>query len=133
MTFDGDDLGQWLKRQKQPGTWAQLSTEQQERLSRLGIKPAPTPPPASTTKSSGKGPSKTQQAFQRGLAAVTQWVEREGDRPVPRGHSEQVTVDGEAEPVAVKLGVWTSNTKSRRDKLSAEQLAALAELDVDWI
>jgi hypothetical protein len=133
VTFDGDDLGQWLKRQKQPGTWAQLSTEQQERLSRLGIKPAPTPPPASTTKSSGKGPSKTQQAFQRGLAAVTQWVEREGDRPVPRGHSEQITVDGEAEPVAVKLGVWISNTKSRRDKLSAEQLAALAELDVDWI
>jgi hypothetical protein len=27
------------------------------------------------------------------LAALTQWVEREGDRPVPRGHSEQITVE----------------------------------------
>jgi hypothetical protein len=34
-------------------------------------------------------------------------------------------VDGETEPVVVKLGVWLSNTKSRRDKLTAEQLDAL--------
>jgi hypothetical protein len=32
----------------------------------------------------------------------------------------------------VKLGVWLSNTKSRRDKLAAEQLAALAALGMDW-
>ncbi|WP_408647589.1 helicase associated domain-containing protein [Streptomyces geranii] len=73
------------------------------------------------------------QAFQRGVQALAQWVEREGaDRAVPRGHSEQITVDGKTEPVAVKLGVWVSNTKSRRDKLSAEQLATLVELSVDW-
>uniref|UniRef100_UPI002FDB9E96 helicase associated domain-containing protein n=1 Tax=Streptomyces sp. IBSBF 2394 TaxID=2903532 RepID=UPI002FDB9E96 len=54
------------------------------------------------------------------------------DRPVPRGHSEEIAVDGEAEPVAVKLGVWVSNTKSRRDKLTAEQLDALRELGVQW-
>jgi hypothetical protein len=73
------------------------------------------------------------QAFQRGVQALAQWVEREAaDRAVPRGHSEQITVDGKTEPVTVKLGVWVSNTKSRRDKLSAEQLAALAELGVDW-
>ncbi|MGW5172621.1 helicase associated domain-containing protein [Streptomyces nodosus] len=59
-------------------------------------------------------------------------MEREGDRPVPRGHSEQITVDGEAAPVTVKLGVWISNTKSRRNRLDAEQLAALAELGMDW-
>ncbi|WP_374214015.1 helicase, partial [Streptomyces sp. A3M-1-3] len=29
-------------------------------------------------------------------------------------------------------GVWVSNTKSRRDKLTQEQLAALAELGVEW-
>ncbi|GHJ34384.1 hypothetical protein TPA0910_88170 [Streptomyces hygroscopicus subsp. sporocinereus] len=62
--------------------------------------------------------------------ALTQWVEREGDRPVPRGHSEEITVN--SEPVTVKLGVWTSNTKSRRDRLGADQLAALAELGMDW-
>ncbi|WP_375957857.1 helicase associated domain-containing protein [Streptomyces sp. NPDC056401] len=32
----------------------------------------------------------------------------------------------------VKLGVWVSNTKSRRDKLTADQLAALGALGVDW-
>ncbi|MBL3671521.1 helicase associated domain-containing protein [Streptomyces sp. M2CJ-2] len=79
-----------------------------------------------------RGPSRAQQAFQRGLAALTQWVEREGQRPVPRGHSETIAVDGEAEPVAVNLGVWVSNTKSRRDKLTAEQRAALRELGMEW-
>ncbi|SCD43358.1 hypothetical protein [Streptomyces sp. PpalLS-921] len=44
----------------------------------------------------------------------------------------EITVDGEAEPVSVKLGVWLSNTKSRRDKLTAEQLAALAALGTEW-
>lgn len=79
-----------------------------------------------------KGPSKAQQAFQRGLAALAQWVERERQRAVPRGHSETITVDGEPEPVTVKLGVWNSNTQSRRDKLTADQLASLAALGVDW-
>ncbi|WP_437105301.1 helicase associated domain-containing protein, partial [Streptomyces sp. enrichment culture] len=67
-----------------------------------------------------------------GLAALTQWVRREGDRPVPRGHAEQITVEGEEEPVTVKLGVWVSNTKQRRDKLAQEQLTALRELGVNW-
>ncbi|MGW3643834.1 helicase [Streptomyces sp. NPDC005131] len=34
--------------------------------------------------------------------------------------------------MAVKLGVWVSNTKSRRDKLTAEQLDALRTLGVQW-
>ncbi|MFI2913879.1 Helicase associated domain protein [Streptomyces sp. PDY-4] len=132
VLMDGDDIGRWLKRQKQPGTWAQLSTEQQERLSRLGITPAEAPSPTPATKGA-KGPNKAQQAFQRGLAALTQWVEREGaHRPVPRGHSEQITVNGETEPVVVKLGVWVSNTRARRDKLTGEQRAALRELGMQW-
>ncbi|MFE1873126.1 hypothetical protein ACFW9N_19830 [Streptomyces sp. NPDC059496] len=51
---------------------------------------------------------------------------------MPRAHGEEMTVDGETEPVVVKLGAWVSTTKSRRDKLTADQLAALAKLDVDW-
>ncbi|MFI5582932.1 helicase associated domain-containing protein [Streptomyces sp. NPDC051822] len=45
---EGDDLGKWLQRQQNPGTWAQLSTEQQQRLSKLGVQPdqAPSPAPA---------------------------------------------------------------------------------------
>ncbi|MEU9558335.1 DEAD/DEAH box helicase [Streptomyces fumanus] len=133
VLFEGDDIGRWLKRQKNPGTWTQLSPEQQERLSRLGVKPAETPPPAPSA-TRAKSSDKAQQAFQRGLAALSQWVEREGaERPVPRGHIEEVTVDGQEEPVAVKLGVWVSNTKSRRDRLVQEQLDALRELGMQWV
>jgi hypothetical protein len=130
--MDGDDIGRWLKRQTQPATWKQLSPEQQERLTKLGVQPAQMLPPAAAAKCAAKGPSKAQQAFQRGLAALAQWVEREGQRPVPRAHAEQITVDGEAAPVSVRLGVWLSNTRARRDKLTAEQVDVLRELGVDW-
>jgi hypothetical protein len=133
VLFEGDDIGRWLQRQQQPGTWAQMSTEQQERLAQLGVQPVRAASPAPAATRATKGPSKAQQAFQQGLAALAQWVQREGaHRPVPRGHSERIAVDGEAEPEAVKLGVWVSNTKSRRDRLDADQLAALAELGMDW-
>ncbi|MGW8604491.1 Helicase associated domain protein [Streptomyces sp. NPDC055893] len=132
VVFEGDDIGRWLQRQKNPGTWAQLLPEQQQRLAKVGVQPDQTPSSTPAAARAAKAPSKAQQAFQRGLAALTQWVEREGDRPVPRGHSEQIAVDGETEPAIVKLGVWISNTKSRRDRLDAEQLALLAELGMDW-
>ncbi|MEU4733187.1 Helicase associated domain protein [Streptomyces sp. NPDC023588] len=133
VLMDGDDIGKWLARQKQPTTWAQLSAQQQERLTTLGIQPEQAPSPAPATGRAVKGPSKAQQAFQRGLAALAQWVEREGaHRPVPRGHGEELAVDGEAEPVIVKLGIWITNTKTRRNKLTAEQLDALRKVGVDW-
>ncbi|OKJ88900.1 Helicase associated domain protein, partial [Streptomyces sp. CB02400] len=129
VTYDGDDIGRWLQRQRRG--WRLLSTEQQKRLSGIGVKPAQTPPPASAARGAAKG-SKAQQAFQRGLTALAQWIEREGQRPIPRGHAEEIAVDGEAEPVPVKLGVWLSNTKTRRDKLTAEQRNALRELGMQW-
>ncbi|WP_331734212.1 Helicase associated domain protein (plasmid) [Streptomyces sp. NBC_01220] len=132
VIFEGDDVGKWRWRQQEPGTWAQLSTEQQERLTTLGIKGAAAPSPAPATPSATKGPSKAQQSFQRGLAALAQWVEHEDDRPVPRGAAVEIAVDGKAEPVTVKLGVWVSNTKTRRDKLTAEQLDALRKLGMEW-
>ncbi|KKZ69942.1 helicase [Streptomyces showdoensis] len=133
VLMDGDDIGRWLQQQKQPANWALLLPEQQERLTALGVEPAQAPPPAPAAARGTKRPSKAQQAFQRGLAALTQWVEREGaHRPVPRGHAEEIAVEGEAEPVTVKLGVWVSNTKTRRDKLTTDQHAALRELGVEW-
>lgn len=132
MLFEGDDLGKWLERQKQPGAWAQLLPEQQERLSALGVRPAERPIPAA--KAAAKGAGKASAAFQRGVAALAQYIAREGTgKPVPRGHSEEITVDGETEPVSVRLGVFMSNTKARRDKLSEPQRAALAELGVEWV
>ncbi|MFE7358292.1 VWA domain-containing protein [Streptomyces sp. NPDC057543] len=129
VLFDGDDIGRWLTRQREPHTWAQLLPEQQERLTKLGVQPTEAPYPASAAKGAAKQrPSKAQQAFQRGLAALTQWVEREGsDRPVPRKAVETLP-DG----TETKLGIWYSNTKTRRDKLTPEQLNALAALGLKW-
>lgn len=45
---------------------------------------------------------------------------------VPRGHAE------EREDGPVKRGVWISNTKTRRAKLTVDQLDRLAELGLDW-
>ncbi|MFG2986409.1 hypothetical protein ACGFYQ_35035 [Streptomyces sp. NPDC048258] len=42
-------------------------------------------------------------------------------------------MEGEAAPVPVKLGVWTTNAKTRRARLAHEQRAALAELGVEWV
>ncbi|MFB8298431.1 Helicase associated domain protein [Streptomyces bacillaris] len=132
VLYEGDDLGTWLQRQRR--NWTELSQEQQRRLTVLGVTPVRAPSPAAAAGgTAAKGPGKAQQAFQRGLAALTQWVEREGThRPVPRGHSEQITLGGETDPVAVRLGVWISNTKTRRDKLTAEQLDALRKLGMEW-
>ncbi|MEU2577464.1 Helicase associated domain protein [Streptomyces anulatus] len=133
VTFDGDDIGRWLERQKNPGTWAQLSTDQQERLSKLGVQPTEGRSHAPVATRPRKGSGKAQQAFQRGLAALAQWVEQEGaGRPVPRGAVVEIEVDGQEEPVPVKLGVWVSNTRARRDKLTAEQLGALRKVGMEW-
>ncbi|MFI8405191.1 Helicase associated domain protein [Streptomyces sp. NPDC085463] len=134
VLFEGDDIGRWLQRQTQPGTWKQLSEEQQQRLSGLGVEPAQGPPPAPASSRTTKGTGKAQAAFQRGLTALAQWVEREGpDRPVPRGTVVEIDVDGQTEPVSVRLGVWVSNTKARRDKLTQEQLDALRKLGLEWV
>ncbi|MFF0052709.1 helicase associated domain-containing protein [Streptomyces sp. NPDC005498] len=132
VLMDGDDLGRWLERQA--NAWAELSEEQQQRLTALGVKPAERPAavPTPAAKGVGQASGKASAAFQRGVQALAQWVEREGRRPVPRRASEEITVDGEAEPVVVKLGVWVSNTRARRDKLSAEQLDALRDLGIEW-
>ncbi|MYQ82095.1 MULTISPECIES: DEAD/DEAH box helicase [unclassified Streptomyces] len=119
VTFEGDDIGTWRWRQQEPGTWAQLMPEQRERLEALGVRGAALPMAAASPA-----------AFQRGLAALKQWVETEGQRPVPRSTVVDVVVDGKTEPV--RLGVWLSNTKSRRDRLDTDQLAALAALGMHW-
>lgn len=48
-----------------------------------------------------------------GLPGGPHAVGRTGRRPPadPEAHAEEITVEGEAQPVIVKLGVWISNTK----------------------
>ncbi|MFH9015310.1 Helicase associated domain protein [Streptomyces sp. NPDC017943] len=124
VLFEGDDLGRWLQRQRH--SWTELSEEQQQRLSALGVTPAERPAPAPAAEGGGKT-----SAFQRGLAALAQWIQREGaQKAVPRGHIERVVIDGQEHHH--KLGVWISNTKTRRDKLTHDQRTALAALGVEW-
>ncbi|MFF7581159.1 helicase associated domain-containing protein [Streptomyces sp. NPDC008061] len=66
-------------------------------------------------------------AFTRGVAALQQYIQREKKAVVGRGHLEELP-DG----TSVRLGVFLSNQKSRSDRLSEQQLAALAELGYDW-
>ncbi|MFC9058243.1 Helicase associated domain protein [Streptomyces sp. NPDC057074] len=125
VLHEGDDLGKWLRRQRHG--WVELSEEQRQRLAALGVKPAERPTaPATGGRVSGRTP-----AFQRGLTALAQWIQREGvQKAVPRGHVERVVIDGEEHQL--KLGVWISNTRTRRDGLTHDQRTALRELGIAW-
>ncbi|MFD0034909.1 helicase associated domain-containing protein, partial [Streptomyces sp. NPDC127172] len=102
--------------------WAALSDGQRERLEAVGVVPhtaeleAP-PKPATTAVS----------AFERGVAALAQYKARTGSLTVSRSHVERLD-DG----TEVKLGVFLSNTKTRRGKLTTERLQTLAALGLDW-
>ncbi|MFE7333038.1 helicase associated domain-containing protein [Streptomyces sp. NPDC057565] len=74
VLFDGDDIGRWLTRQKRPGTWAQLSAEQQERLTALGVKPAEVVPGAPAATPAAKGRATTIRSTRRTPAGrPTRW------------------------------------------------------------
>ncbi|MEW2181545.1 Helicase associated domain protein [Streptomyces sp. NPDC005406] len=128
VLMDGDDIGRWLTRQKNPGTWAQLLPGQRERLTALGVNAPVSPSLAPAPKRTTKGPSKAEQAFQRGLTALTQYITREGQTVVGRNHVEELP-DG----TTIKLGVFLSNQKVRRDRLDAKQRDALAGLGYTWV
>ncbi|MFJ8563213.1 Helicase associated domain protein [Streptomyces sp. NPDC093514] len=122
VTMHGMDVGKWLQRQRQHAVWAGLMEGQRERLERLGI--APLPPEQETPAKARKGGTG---AFERGVAALAQYKTRTGTLTVPRGHIERLP-DG----TEVKLGVFLSNTKTRRSKLTPDKLQALADLGLNW-
>ncbi|MFD6619690.1 Helicase associated domain protein [Streptomyces albidoflavus] len=122
VTVHGMDIGKWAARQRKPEVWQALHHGQRERLEQLGITPlAPEPETPAKPSTAPLG------AFERGVAALTQYKTREGHLTVPRGHVERLNDGSE-----VRLGVWLTNTKTRRAKLSADKLAALANLGLNW-
>ncbi|MFJ3899880.1 Helicase associated domain protein [Streptomyces sp. NPDC090083] len=125
VTVHGMDVGKWLARQQKPEAWADLTEGQRERLEQLGVLPQPAQQetPARARKSGVD-------AFERGLEALRQYKTREGHLTVPRKHVETVVIDGQEHPL--KLGVFLSNTKSRRDRLTTHRLRQLALLGLDW-
>ncbi|MFE4415829.1 helicase associated domain-containing protein [Streptomyces sp. NPDC093064] len=121
----GMDVGKWLARQRQQTIWQRLLDGQRERLEQLGIVPLPpqqeAPPKPSKSRTG---------AFERGVAALAHYKARTGSVTVPRGHVETVVIDGQEH--AVKLGIFLSNTKTRRGKLTEDKLQQLADLGLEW-
>ncbi|AJC61934.1 helicase-associated (plasmid) [Streptomyces sp. 769] len=127
VTVGGQDIGTWLQAQRED--WEHLSDQQRERLATLGVEPLPTAEKEAPAKAA-KARKGVSAAFERAIAALAQYKTREGHVTVPRAHTETVVVDDQEH--TVKLGVFLSNTKSRRAKLTSEQLTTLAELGLDW-
>uniref|UniRef100_UPI00148C4519 helicase associated domain-containing protein n=1 Tax=Streptomyces asoensis TaxID=249586 RepID=UPI00148C4519 len=122
ITCHGMDVGKWLARQRKPQVWQALTDGQRERLEQLGITPL-----APKQEEPVRPSTAPVSAFERGVAALAQYKTRTGSVTVPRGHVERLE-DG----IEVKLGVFLSNSKSRRGKLTADKLAALANLGLEW-
>ncbi|MEU1183771.1 Helicase associated domain protein [Streptomyces sp. NPDC005820] len=122
VTVHGMDVGKWLAKQQKPEVWQTLMDGQRERLEQLGIVPL-APEPEEPAKPSRAPVS----AFERGVAALAQYKTRTGSLTVPRGHVEALP-DG----TEVRLGVWITNTKTRRAKLTTDKLTALATLGLEW-
>jgi superfamily II DNA or RNA helicase len=122
FTVHGMDVGKWLARQRTPKVWEALAAGQRERLEQLGITP-----PAPEREVAVKPSATTMNAFERGVAALAQYKARESSVTVPRGHVERLEDGAE-----VRLGVWIMNQKTRRTKLTADKLAALATLGLEW-
>ncbi|MCX4524041.1 Helicase associated domain protein [Streptomyces anulatus] len=122
VTVNGVDVGTWIAKQTDPAVWDTLGPEQRTRLEALGLKPRTESTPAAPA---GKGG-----AFERGIAAVAQYAQREGHLRIPRQHTELVVIDGQEH--AVKAGVFLANHKTRRTTLNTEKRAAFAALGVDW-
>ncbi|MEU5599943.1 Helicase associated domain protein [Streptomyces sp. NPDC020298] len=126
VTAGSTDVGRWLDRQRQHIVWEGLAEGQRARLTNLGVTPFP-PQQQTPAKASQSGGA----AFERGCAALEQYRARTGTvGPVSRAHIETITIDGEEH--SVKLGVFLSNTKTRRAGLSTTQLQRLAGLGLDW-
>lgn len=118
FTVHGMDIGKWLAKQRRSEVWQALHDGQRERLQQLGITPI-----APELEAPVKPSTAPLSAFERGVAALTQYKTREGHVTVPRGHVEQLE-DG----TEVRLGVWRSNMRSRRDSLPDTRRQLLTDL-----
>ncbi|MFJ3762949.1 Helicase associated domain protein [Streptomyces sp. NPDC090080] len=130
VTIHGQDVGKWLAKQRKPEVWAALAEGQRERLEAVGVSPLPAAAASAETATPAESSTAPVGAFERGVAALAQYKARTGSVTVPRGHTETIVVASQEH--AVKLGVFLSNTKSRRAKLAVDKLAALAALGLDW-
>ncbi|MET7765705.1 Helicase associated domain protein [Streptomyces sp. NPDC005393] len=122
-TDDGQRLGEWLHTQRTHPE--RLHPEQRRLLAGVGLVlhtpaghwPQPTTPRRSPAR---------ERAFQRALAAASAFHAREGHLNVPQRHIEDL--DGDP----VRLGQWINNARRRREHLTADRIAALDAIGMQW-
>ncbi|MFI1949467.1 helicase associated domain-containing protein [Streptomyces virginiae] len=124
VTRHGEDIGRWLASQRR--NWNRLNEEQQHRLAELGVKKAPQARKAAAKTAAASRPRAGGEAFQKGLQALQQYLAREGGMP------GRAVVERLPDGMEHRTGIWISNQKARRDRLDTAQLAALANLGIDW-
>jgi hypothetical protein len=125
----GEDIGAWLA--EQTAAWWTLSEAQREKITELGVRPL-----ADTAGKPERAAERTllpaeASTWEKNLAALRQYHQREGHSRVPRQHREPVLVDngtGTGVEHHVRLGVARSNYRSRRASLTPEQDQMLTEL-----
>jgi len=83
--------------------------------------------PTGQLSSPARQPARGGSAFERGVRALAQYKRRTGSVTIPRAHVERLEDGSE-----VRLGVFLSNTKSRRAKLTADKVQQLADLGLAW-
>jgi superfamily II DNA or RNA helicase len=130
VTVGGEDIGLWLARQRTG--WEQLADGQRARLEALGVQPtaaAPGDQAGAGDQAAGTVVPAGATAWDRGLAALRQYLGREGHVRVPRKWVEAIH-DQTGHQHPIRLGVWISNQRQRRDRLDAERAAVLEELGV---
>ncbi|MFE9468744.1 Helicase associated domain protein [Streptomyces virginiae] len=124
VTRHGEDVGRWLASQRR--NWDRLNAEQQHRLEALGVRKAVRARTTAVKTAAASGPRAGGAAFQKGLEALQQYMEREGRLP------GRAVVERLPDGTEHRVGIWIGNQKARRDKLDTGQLAALADLGVEW-
>ncbi|MGW4894766.1 Helicase associated domain protein [Kitasatospora sp. NPDC004240] len=134
--FEGEQLGRWVQAQR--AGWPGLEEDQRDLLMAIGIEEDQELMAAKAAAEAKPKVSRTDR-FAQGLAALAQFVAREGHAAVRRPHKEKMEAveagPGGEEQVVVShfaLGTWLNNQKSRRAKLTPGQLARLAEHGVEW-
>jgi superfamily II DNA or RNA helicase len=122
LVIQGDDLGMWAATQRRQ--WDTLGSARQWLLQEaLGLGPQQD----SESEKCTAAPRRTRaQVWSANVAAARQYQQREGNLEVPHRHVEEV--DG-AEHT---LGVFITNSRSRRAQLSPERVAELSELGMRW-
>lgn len=123
MVVQGEDLAGWARTQQ--AGWEKLGPAQRWLCEHvLGLAPLPSAKPP-------KEPVPRAEKERRNLAAATAFQAREGHLNVPRSHKETITLD-DGTAVDISLGLFLTNSRTRKAGIPAERAQALTELGMRW-